>query len=464
MLLAGNRMPKIRSLKPGENYCYLYLNKEEADLFLYSYFKQGLDKNEKSFYVNPDHNDHAFIRLLEEGGIDVDEARKTGKFLLANIDKKTEISTILKDHISATESSSETVFRIAVDDTESLKKIDRKWFLHISDDLGHIVNERSLSVFMYCMDRISPEALFHILAVFPSLIMGDEIYENLLFNDPAITQRDEAGMVNAAHLLDLIKDHKKLKDMLKRGGEALRASEQNYLSIFESVANLIAKIDKKGIIIDCNGKIKEVLGYDKDEIIGKSVAALFHPHDLHKVQETVKEVIKKGVSYDKQYEMVKKDGSTVVVSVNSTPLKNEKGKITEVVSIVEDITERKRVEEALLQSEKRYRQLVDMLPDAILTLNEGRIIFANAAAYDLLGLVHPRELIGRRMQELFDEKGAIQFNQCLEKILQYGKSLDPIRLETTRPGGNAISIEWMGMVLDRTDGHAVMFMGKRSHP
>ena len=85
---------------------------------------------------------------------------------------------------------------------------------------------------------------------------------------PAVAQQDET--VNAEHLLDLIKDHKKLKDMLKRGGEALRASEQNYLSIFESVANLIATIDKKGIIIDCNGKIREVLGYEKDEIIGKS--------------------------------------------------------------------------------------------------------------------------------------------------------------------------------------------------
>ena len=395
-------MPKIRSLKPGENYCYLYLNKEEADLFLYSYFRQGLDKNEKSLYVDADHSGHAFIGLLKENGVNVEEARETGKLLLANIDKQTDINTVLKDHIAASDGPPGTVFRIAVDGTESLGKIGREWFLHNSDNLGLTVNERSLSVFMYCIERVSPEALFHVLAVFPSLIIGDEIYENILYPDSAIAQQDET--VNAEHLLDLIKDHKKLKDMLKRGGEALRASEQNYLSIFESVANLIATIDKKGIIIDCNGKIREVLGYEKDEIIGRSVEALFHPHDLPRIHQTVREVIKKGASYDKQYEMVKKDGSTVVVSVNSTPLKNEKGKITEVVSIVEDITERRRVEEALLQSEKRYRQLVDMLPDAILTLNEGRIIFANAAAYDLLGLCHPRDLIGRRMQELFDEK------------------------------------------------------------
>ncbi len=161
--------------------------------------------------------------------------------------------------------------------------------------------------------------------------------------------------------------------------------------------------------------------------------------------------------------MVKKDGSTVIVSVNSTPLKNEKGKIAEVVSIVEDITERKRVEEALLQSEKRYRQLIDMLPDAILTINEGRIIFANAAAYDLLGLVHPRDLIGHRMQELFDEKGAVVFNEFLETILQRGKSVDPVRLETTGPQGKTISIEWTGMVISQAEGQAVMFMGKRSN-
>ena len=146
-------MPKIRSLKPGENYCYLYLNKEEADLFLYSYFRQGLDKNEKSLYVDADHSGHAFIGLLEENGVNVEEARETGKLLLANIDKQTGINTVLKDHISGSDGPPGTVFRIAVDDTESLGKIGREWFLHISDNLGLTVNERSLSVFMYCIEQ-----------------------------------------------------------------------------------------------------------------------------------------------------------------------------------------------------------------------------------------------------------------------------------------------------------------------
>lgn len=104
-----------------------------------------------------------------------------------------------------------------------------------------------------------------------------------------------------------------------------------------------------------------------------------------------------------------------------------------------------------------------MLPDAILTINEGRIIFANAAAYDLLGLVHPRDLIGHRMQELFDEKGAIVFNELLETILQRGKNVDPVRLETTGPHGKATSIEWTGMIISQADGQAVMFVGKRSN-
>ncbi len=459
-------MPKIRSLKAGENYCFLYWKKEDADLFLCSFFKQGLDRNETNFYVDTDHNDHAFVGLLKEGGINVDEARKSGRLLLKSSDNQAEIRSILRDYASGGEGEllpDTSSFRIAIDDTESLRKTGRKWFTHVSNNLGSFIAPRSLSIFMYCVDRISPEALFHILTVFPSLIIGDEIYDNFLFPIASTVQGEETKTVNAGHLLDLIRDHKKLKDMLKRGGEALRASEHNYLSIFESVANLIAAIDKKGIIIDCNGKIREVLGYDKDEIIGKSVSTLFHSHDLPRIHQTVREVIKKGASYDKQYEMVKKDGSTVVVSVNSAPLKNEKGRMAGVVSIVEDITERRHVEEALLQSEKRYRQLVDVLPDAILTLNEGRIIFANTAAYQLLGLVHPRDLIGHRMQELFDEKGAVIFNQCLEKILQHGRSLKPIRIETTGPDGHLMSVEWTGMVLDRSDGQSVMFMGKKLH-
>jgi PAS domain S-box-containing protein len=452
-------MPKLRLLKPGENYCYLYAKKEEADLFLYSYFKQGFDRNEKNLYVDTDHSDHAFLGLLKDNGINIEEARKAGRLFLANREGQT-VGGVFKD-VCGPEGPSETI-RVAVDDTESLRRIGRKWFSHISNDLGPVVNERSVAVFMYCIERISAEALFHVLAVFPSLIIGDEVYENFLFPDPSVPQNDAIKTLNAEHLLELIKDHKKLKEMLKRGGEALRASEHNYLSIFESVANLIATIDKKGIIVDCNAKIRDVLGYEKDEIIGKPIAALFHPSDLPRVHRTVREVIKKGASYDKQYEMVKKDGSAVIVSVNSTPLKNEKGKIAEVVSIVEDITDRKQVEEALLQSEKRYRQLIEMLPDAILTLNEGRIIFANAAAYGMFGLVHPRDLIGRRMQEMFDEKGAAFFSEFLDTVLQRGKSLDPVKLETAGPNGKTISIAWTGMVLDQAEGQTVMVMGKKA--
>ncbi len=451
-------MPKLRLLKPGENYCYLYVNQDEADLFLCSYFKQGFDRNEKNLFVNSNHSDHAFIDLLRGNGVDVEEARRAGKLLLANREEQ-EPAGIFRQMCGP--DASETI-RVAVDDTESLRKVGRKWFSHISRDLGPIVNERSIAVFMYCIERISPEALFHVLAVFPSLIIGDGVYENFLFPDPSATPNEAIKKLSAEHLLDLIKDHKKLQEMLRRGGEALRASEHNYLSIFESVANLIATTDKKGIIVDCNAKIRDVLGYEKNEIIGRPIAALFHPHDLPRVHRTVREVIKKGVSYDKQYEMVKKDGSTVIVSVNSTPLKNEKGKIAEVVSIVEDITDRRRVEEALLQSEKRYRQLIEMLPDAILTVNEGRIIFANAAAYDMLGAGHPRDLIGRRMQDMFDEKDAGLFKEFLDTVLQLGRSPDPLKLNTLRPTGRTITIEWTGMVLDQAEGQTVMFMGRRT--
>ena len=69
----------------------------------------------------------------------------------------------------------------------------------------------------------------------------------------------------------------------------------------------------------------------------------------------------------------------------------------------------------------------------------------------------------KTMQELFDEQGATEFNEFLEKVLQYGKSLDPVKLQTTSPHGNPISIQWTGMVIDRTDGQAVMFMGKKAN-
>ncbi|MHB8109564.1 MAG: PAS domain S-box protein [Syntrophorhabdaceae bacterium] len=418
----------------------MYENDEDRSDFLTSFIRQGLNKNEKVVYYGDEAGLHdREIRQIDAPGCFV--ARNAGKVIYEDL---------IKDISGSAQGAPGT--RIAIDGPSGHP-------LHFAVEiLKSAMHDRCMAVVVYGLAELTPEFLLDILAVYSSFIIGGEVYENFLFRAPSGVSGKRSLKIQG--ILDLMRDHKKLKEELKKGDEALRASEHNYLSIFESAANLIATVDKKGKIIDCNGKIKEVLGYDRDEIIGKSIAAVFHPGHLHKAYEILKEVIKKGASYNKQYQMLGKDGSCIFVNINSTPLKNEKGKVAKVISIVEDITERKRVEEALFQSEKRYRELIDVLPDAIVSLSHGRIIYANLAAYSILGLTHPREFIGHPIQEFLDPAAITHFRQYLETDCRPDKNSGPVKVKTLRPDGETVFIEWTSIALNHSEGHIAMFMGR----
>lgn len=141
----------------------------------------------------------------------------------------------------------------------------------------------------------------------------------------------------------------------KRAEEALRESEEKYHSIFETAANLITSVSGEGTIVDCNSRIQEVLGYESDEIIGQPMAKIIHPDYLAKAQDSLKEILTKGFSYNKEYKMVRKDGTLIDVSINSAGLRDEKGEFVRTICIIDDITQRKRAEE---EKERLQTQLL----------------------------------------------------------------------------------------------------------
>jgi PAS domain S-box-containing protein len=138
----------------------------------------------------------------------------------------------------------------------------------------------------------------------------------------------------------------------KRAEQALRESEERYRLIFETAANLINSVDEHGVLVDCNIQIKAVLGYERDEVIGVSIARFIHPDDLAKVMGVLREIIDQGQSTGNEWRMIRKDGAVIDVRVNSTSIRDAKGRFVRTICIIDDITEKKRLEQQLLQSQK----------------------------------------------------------------------------------------------------------------
>jgi len=147
----------------------------------------------------------------------------------------------------------------------------------------------------------------------------------------------------------------------KRAEEALRASEEKFRSIFETAPNLITSINEEGIIVDCNRRVLEVLGCQKEEVIGQSISKIIHPDCLEKAEKALQEILATGFSYNKEYKMVRKDGSMIDVSINSSELKDRNGRHLRTLCFIDNITDRKQAEQRILENRAQLKSLASQL-------------------------------------------------------------------------------------------------------
>jgi PAS domain S-box-containing protein len=170
----------------------------------------------------------------------------------------------------------------------------------------------------------------------------------------------------------------------KRAEEALRESENKYRKIFENVQDVFYQADNEGNIIDISPSIERYSGYPREELIGKPVGAVyFNPEDRITLLKAIGEKVE---VVDYEVRLKSKDNRLIYASVNAHILFDSAGKPIGVEGTLRDITERKRAEEALQESEERYRALVESSTDAILMLDkERKIISSNQAFLDLFG-------------------------------------------------------------------------------
>ncbi len=182
-----------------------------------------------------------------------------------------------------------------------------------------------------------------------------------------------------------ITELKKFESEHKRVEKQIRASEEKFRLIFNGAANLIILVNKKGIIVDCNKRIQNVFGYTKEEIIGQSMAELIHPDYLEKAKSCLQEISTKKYIFNHEYKMVRKDGTAIDVRVNSARLRKEMEEHISTVCIIEDITEQKKMEEALRYSSIQWQNTFDAMNDSVSLINlEGKILQCNKAMMEFL--------------------------------------------------------------------------------
>jgi PAS domain S-box-containing protein len=181
----------------------------------------------------------------------------------------------------------------------------------------------------------------------------------------------------------------------KRMEEALAKSEEKFRSIFESASDCMIFLDRSGRILDVNRKAVEVFGGSKKELVGKhfTKVGVFSPRDI----PTLMSSFAKGLAGKRSAQdvRIKNRKSQDIPLECSTSLLKIAGKFAGMLIIARDIAERKKAEEKLRASEEKYRSIVELAPDSIMTFNlKGVITSVNTASTRLSGYSKD-ELVGK---------------------------------------------------------------------
>lgn len=166
-------------------------------------------------------------------------------------------------------------------------------------------------------------------------------------------------------------------------------------SVVEQTTDFVMITNKEGIIEYVNPAFQKELGYTPDELIGRSPRMLkSNQHDAKFYEELWKTILSGNV-YQDVFINKKKNGDLYFEDKTITPLRDSNGTITHFVSTGRDITKRKKAEEALLESEERYRRLIELSFEAIVIHGEEGFIHLNTPGAEMFGASRPDQLIGK---------------------------------------------------------------------
>jgi len=184
----------------------------------------------------------------------------------------------------------------------------------------------------------------------------------------------------------------------KRIEVALERSEAFQRAMIACSPVALYSIDPQGNVLTWNASAERIFGWKADEVVGRPLPIV--PDDKQAEFSRLHGCLMAGQNFSNlQLVRLRKDGSPVDCSLSTAPILDDGGAVIGIMGAVEDITERKRAEEALRASEQRFRLLVESAPDAVFVQTEGNFSYLNQAGARLFGAAAPADLIGRPVLE-----------------------------------------------------------------
>jgi PAS domain S-box-containing protein len=221
--------------------------------------------------------------------------------------------------------------------------------------------------------------------------------------------------------------------------KASEAAEGRFRALLEAAPDAMVVADKAGRMVLVNTQTERLFGYRRDELLGREIEMLVperlrgqHPGNLTEPRVPSMET-------DLATYGLRKEGREFPIEISRSPLATEEGVL--VSSAIRDITERKRAEQELRESEDRYRDLVEALPDAIFVVSEERIVFVNPSGVRLLGARRSEEIVGKELSEIIHPNSLASIRRRIRDSYRTGVGAPPMEHVLLALDGSSVDIE-----------------------
>ncbi|MEX0800394.1 MAG: PAS domain S-box protein [Dehalococcoidia bacterium] len=216
----------------------------------------------------------------------------------------------------------------------------------------------------------------------------------------------------------------------------LGRKEEEFRTLASVSPALIFRADSEGNCTYVNERWREFSGLSRGAALGRGWAAALHPEDRDRVIAQFLEAAEKSAVWQTEYRFVRPDGSCAWVKGAAAPQKSEDGSVAGYVGTLLDITESKAAEQAIRESEERFRQLLNQAADAIFVTDaQGRFVDVNEAACQSLGYTR-EELVTMTVQDIADPQVYANAREALA-----GGATATIETDERRKDGSTVPVE-----------------------
>jgi PAS domain S-box-containing protein len=243
----------------------------------------------------------------------------------------------------------------------------------------------------------------------------------------------------------------------KNSEKALRQSEERYRTLVENLNDVIFSADMDGTLTYVSPVFERRSKYTCQEVIGKRFTDFVHPDDLEVLNERYKRVMD-GDLAPSEYRLIDKDGTIFHVLAHSRPIYRE-GKVVGLTGLMTDITERKRAEVAIRESEKRFRTLLeDVSSVSVQGYDQNRTaVFWNYASERLYGYSKD-EALGRNLEDLIIPPALrSEVIEAVTNWMEKGERIAAGELQLMHKDGSLVPVYSSHVMLENSRGEKEMY-------